>query len=180
MAEMSQKASLLHALLAVGGLPSAIQLLSLHPQISAPHPSISEGIHRILHVSIQPIYAPFSPARHFDKRIVDGLESQKKRAAATRTATGNVEWLDDLERKSVRGYNPFPKQEFADRIVRFFLDNDLWADDIPICQTVDDFYSIAFNLLRFSGPRLGNDVSLLVKLARIGKGQFLNVRNYLP
>jgi hypothetical protein len=103
------------------------------------------------------------------------LEAQKKRAAASRTSAGTVEWLDELERKSVRGYSPFPKQEYGDRKVRFFLDDEFWTNDIPVCETLDDFYNIAGNFLRFSGPRLGNDVSLLVKLARIGKGQFVNV-----
>jgi THO complex subunit 2 len=167
----------LHALLAVGGLPAALQLLSLHPKISGPHSSIADGIHRLLHVSIDPIYKSVSPSRQFEQRVVDGLEIQKKRATVNRTSPGNVEWLDDLERKSVRGYNPFPKQEFSDRKIRFFLDDDVWAEDIPICETMEDFYAIVISLLRFSGPRLGNDVSLLVKLARIGKAEFSNVNN---
>ena len=165
----------MHALLAVGSLPAALQLLSLHPQISGPHSSISDGVHRLLHISIDSIYAPYSPSRLFEKRVLDGLETQKKRAAVARTPTGNVEWLEDLERKSVRGYSPFPTQEFSDKKIRFFLDDDFWSNDVPICQTMDDFYAFAINLLRFSGPRLGNDVTLLVKLARIGKGQFLQV-----
>ena len=104
---------------------------------------------------------------------------KKKRAATSRTPAGNVEWLENLERKSVRGYSPFPKQKLGDRKIRFFLDDDFWADDIPICETMDDFYAIVINLLRFSGPRLGNDVTLLAKLARIGKGQFLMVHSHL-
>jgi THO complex subunit 2 len=168
----------LHALLAVGSLPAALQLLSLHPQISGPYQAISDGIHRLLHVSIETVYAPFSPSRKFDPGV-EPLGMQKRRATPNRTPGGTIDWLGELERKSVRGYSPFPKQEFADRTIRFFLDDELWADDIPICETMDDFYAIAINLLRFSGPRVGNDVSLLVKLARLGKGQFLNVRPYL-
>lgn len=167
----------MHALLAVGSLPAALQLLSLHPKISGPHSSIADGIHRLLHVSIDPIYKPVSPSRQFEQRVVDGLEVQKKRATVNRTSPGNVEWLDDLELKSVRGYNPFPKQEFSDRKVRFFLDDEFWAEDIPVCETMEDFYSIVVNLLRFSGPRLGNDVGLLVKLSRIGRAEFLKASN---
>jgi THO complex subunit 2 len=174
--EINQKVSLLHALLAVGSLPAALQLLSLHPQISGPHSFISDCIHRMLHVAIEQVYYPFSPARRFDPQVVKNLEQQKKRATPSRTNPGTVEWLEDLERKSVRGYSPFPTQEFGDRKIRFFLDDDYWADDIPICQTMEDFYSIAVNFIRFSGPRIGNDVSLLVKIARIGRGQFYNVR----
>ena len=174
-AETNQKVSLLNALLAVGSLPAALQLLSLHPQISGPHVSVSDGIHRLLHISIATVYAPFSPSRFFEPRIIGGLESQRKRAAASRTNPGTVDWLEDLERKSVRGYSPFPNQEYGDRRIRFFLEDELWADDIPICENMDDFYAFAVNMLRFTGPRVGNDVSLLVKLARIGKGQFVNV-----
>jgi THO complex subunit 2 len=172
---LNQKVSLLHALLAVGSLPAALQLLSLHPQISGPYQSVSDCIHRLLHVSIDAIYAPFSPARRFDYLGFERLGMVKRRAISNRTLGGTVDWLDDIDRKSVRGYSPFPEQEFGDRTVRFFLDDDLWTDDIPVCETMSDFYAIVVNLLRFSGPRIGNDVTLLVKLARIGKGQFLNV-----
>jgi THO complex subunit 2 len=165
----------LHALLAIGCIPAALQLLSLHPQISGPYQFVSDGIHRLLHIAIEPIYRPYAPSRNFEQLALDRLEMQKRRAATSRTSVGAVDWLDDLERRSVRGYSPFPKQEFGDRKVRFFLDEDVWTSDIPICETIDDFYAIAINFLRFSGPRLGNDVTLLVKLARIGKGQFMNV-----
>jgi THO complex subunit 2 len=175
---MNQKVSLLHALLAVGCIPAALQLLSLHPQISGPHHFVSDGIHRLLHIAIDPIYRPYSPSSNFDQPTLDRLETQKRRAATNRTSTGAVDWLDDLERRTVRGYSPFPKQEFGDRKVRFFLDEDIWTIDIPICETLDDFYAIAMNFLKFSGPRLGNDVILLVKLARIGKGQFMNVISF--
>jgi THO complex subunit 2 len=170
--------SLLHALLAVGSIPAALQLLSLHPQISGPYQFISDGIHRILHISIDKVYAPYSPSRQFDQFGLEKLGMQKRRAVTNRAAGAPLEWISEMERKSVRGYSPLPKQEFGDRTVRFFLDDDLWTDDIPICETMDDFYAIAINFLRFSGARVGNDVSLLVKLARLGKVQFLNVKSH--
>ena|SRR5437764_1277227 len=175
---MNQKVSLLHALLAVGCIPAALQLLSLHPQISGPHRFVSDGIHRLLHIAIDGIYRPYSPSRNFEQDILDRLETQKRRAATSRTSTGAVDWLDDLERKSVRGYSPFPRQEFGDRKIRFFLDEDIWTNDIPLCETRDQFFAILINFLRFSGPRLGNDVKLLTKLARIGKGQFMDVTTF--
>jgi THO complex subunit 2 len=175
---MNQKVSLLHALLAVGCIPAALQLLSLHPQISAPHRFVSDGIHRLLHIAIDGIYRPYSPSRNFEQDTLDRLDTQKRRAATSRTSTGAVDWLDDLERKSVRGYSPFPRQEFGDRKIRFFLDEDIWTDDIPLCETRDQFFAILINFLRFSGPRLGNDVKLLTKLARIGKGQFMDVTTF--
>jgi THO complex subunit 2 len=174
---MNQKVALLHALLAVGHLPASLQLLSLHPQISAPHAAVSDCIHRILHVSIDKIYQAYSPSRHFKKNILDGLEVQRRRAVPNRSSPSNLEWLDDLDRRSVRGYNPFPNQETGDRIIRFFLDDDFWTNDIPICENIDDFYAIVVNILRFSGPRVGNDVCLLVKLSRIGRGELIKVHS---
>jgi THO complex subunit 2 len=173
--EISQKAHLLHALLAVGCIPPAIQLLSLHPHLSAPYSFIADGIHRILHIAIEPIYAPHSPARNFDERFLSHCNAPKRRAAASRSASGTIEWLEETDRRSVRGYDPFPKQEINDRTVRFFLDDDFWKDDVPICQTTEDFFALVKNFLKFSGPRLGNDVSLMVKLARIGKAHFTKV-----
>lgn len=172
---MNQKVALLHALLAVGHLAASLQLLSLHPQISAPHPQVSDCIHRILHVAIDKIYQPYSPTRQFKKSLLNNLEAQRRRAAPNRSSAANLEWLEDLERRSVRGYNPFPNQEFGDRIIRFFLDDDFWTNDIPVCENTDDFYAIVINLVRFSGPRVGTDVCLLVKLSRIGRGEILRV-----
>jgi THO complex subunit 2 len=174
-AEANQKVQLLYALLAVGCIPAALLLLSLHPQISGPHSFVSDAIHRLLHVAIDSIYAPYSPSRLFDRDTLASLNAQRRRAASSRSSPGTVEWMEDLERRSVRGYSPFPKQEFGDRRVRFFLDDDIWMNDIPICETFEDFFAIAMNFFRFSGPRLGNDVSLMVKLARIGKSNFTNV-----
>lgn len=40
---------------------------------------------------------------------------------------------------------------------------------------MNDFFTVVGNLIKFSGPRLGNDVSLMVKLSRVGKAQFAKV-----
>jgi len=173
--EFSQKAHLLHALLAIGCIGPAIHLLSLHPYISGPYPSISDGIHRLLHVAIDSIYAPHSPGRSFGEDVLAALNARKRRAIVNRSAPGSFEWLHEVEFKTVRGYDPFPKQELSDRRVRFFLEDELWKDEIPICETIDDFFTVVGNLIKFSGPRLGKDVSLMVKLCRVGKAQFAKV-----
>ncbi|KAJ9628591.1 THO2 plays a role in transcriptional elongation [Taxawa tesnikishii (nom. ined.)] len=44
-----------------------------------------------------------------------------------------------------------------------------WADNVPVCQTVDDVFDLCNTFLNFSGYKIGRDASLLMKLARIGK-----------
>lgn len=152
-----------------------MQLLSLHPHLTGPHSFISDGIHRLLHVAIEQIYAPCSPCRYFEPQLLASRNSRRRRAVANRSAPGMVDFLDEPDRKSVRGYDPFPKQDVSDRTVRFFLDDDFWRNDIPICETIDDFFAVVTNLQKFSGPRLGHDVQLMVKLVRIGKAQLTKV-----
>lgn len=50
---------------------------------------------------------------------------------------------------------------------RFYWDD--WADNIPICQSVDDVFALCSSFLNLSGHKVGQDASLLTKLARIGK-----------
>jgi THO complex subunit 2 len=143
-----------------------------------PHPFISDGVHRLLHVAIESIYAPYSPSRRFSSQTSGSSNARRRRAVANRNTPGLLDFVDTPDRKSVRGYDPFPKQDVSDRTVRFFLDEDFWTNDIPICQTIDDFFVVVRNFLKFSGPRLGNDVRLLVKLVRIGKNLFAKVEPY--
>ena len=168
---------MLHALLAVGCLPCAIQILSVHPYLSAPYGVISKDIHRILHVAIESVYAGHSPVRNFRESIRSSFcKPKKKRAILARGGAGLVEWLEESDRKSVRGYDPFPKQDISDKVVKFFLDDDdHWTDDIPICQTNEDFFAVVRNFLKFTGSRLGVDVLLMIKLVRIGKSHLSQV-----
>lgn len=97
--EFSQKAHLLHALLAIGCIGPAIHLLSLHPYISGPYPSISDGIHRLLHVAIDPIYAPHSPARSFGEDVLAASNARKRRAVVNRSAPAHLNGFKRLNSK---------------------------------------------------------------------------------
>ena len=50
---------------------------------------------------------------------------------------------------------------------RFYWDH--WADNIPICQNIDDFFALASSLLNVSGFRIGQDPLLMSKIARIAQ-----------
>jgi len=51
-------------------------------------------------------------------------------------------------------------------IYRFYWDE--WADNIPICQDVDDIFTLCSTFLNISGVNIGRDATLLSKLASIG------------
>ena len=48
-----------------------------------------------------------------------------------------------------------------------------WADDVPVCQNVDDVFTLASTLLNCAGVEVGRDISLLMKLARIGNASLI-------
>ncbi|KAK3071061.1 hypothetical protein LTS18_014939, partial [Coniosporium uncinatum] len=50
---------------------------------------------------------------------------------------------------------------------KFYWDD--WNDNVPVCQSVDDVFLLCNTFLNLSGVRIGQDPSLLTKLARIGK-----------
>jgi THO complex subunit 2 len=58
---------------------------------------------------------------------------------------------------------------------RFYWDD--WADNIPICQSVDDVFALCSSFLNLSGHKIGQDASLLAKLVRIGKGSLVQDRS---
>ena len=161
-----QKIQLLKSLLCIGAIPEALYLLGRFPWLPEAFPELPEYIHRILHHSISKVYEPLRPlqaefALQEQQRIPDTDPS-----GATK---GQIKLTDAPSRKRKRWAqldqdNVNEKDEVVD--YKFYWDE--WADQLPVCQTVEDVFTLCSTLLNFSGVKIGQDPSLLMKLARIG------------
>ena len=161
-----QKVQLLKSLLCIGALPEALFMLGRFPWIPDAFPELPEHIHRILHHALGQVYEPLRPlngqaALRAQEKIPEqdhgiGLRSDLK-----------LKLTDAPPRRTMR-WAQLDKEDTNEAIdYKFYWDD--WADSIPVCQTVDDVFTLCSTLLNISGVKIGQDTALLLKLARIGK-----------
>ncbi|TWU77308.1 THO complex subunit 2 [Metarhizium rileyi] len=160
---LEQKVSLLTQLLTIGAIPESLFILGRFPWIPELFPDVLQRIHRILHVSLDKVYNDTRPV------AVSSMDCSTKQ-------------LPDLDQSgmpkgSVRLHRPAPKKQWRwpypekydvneNQNYRFYWDE--WADNIPVCQTVDDVFTLCSTFLNLSGVNIGKDEALLAKLASIG------------
>ncbi|KUL82796.1 hypothetical protein ZTR_09592 [Talaromyces verruculosus] len=158
-----QKIDLLKSLLTIGAVPEALYMLSRFPWLMD-IPELPDYIHRIVHHCLSKIYAPLRPMQGSDQiRAARPIPSPDQSGVAK----GQVRLADGQPRRMLRWAHP-DKEDREDGInYRFYWDH--WADTIPICQNVDDFFALASSLLNVSGFRIGQDPLLMSKIARIAQ-----------
>lgn len=160
---LEQKVALLTQLLTIGALPESLFILGRFPWIPEVFPDVLQRIHRILHVSLEKVYNDTRPM-------------------ATTSTECPAKQLPDIDQSgmpkgSVRLQRPPPKKQWRwpfpekfdvneNQNYRFYWDE--WADNIPVCQTVDDIFTLCNTFLNLSGVNIGKDEALLSKLAFIG------------
>lgn len=158
-----QKVQLLKSLLCIGALPEALYMLGRFPWLPDAFPELPEHIHRILHHSLNKVYEPLRPLKD-----QVGLREQQRIPDPDQAgvAKGEVKLIDAPARKTMR-WAQLDKEDTNDAIdYKFYWDE--WADNVPVCQTVDDVFVLCSTLLNYTGVKIGQDSSLLIKLARIG------------
>ncbi|KKK26560.1 hypothetical protein ARAM_002963 [Aspergillus rambellii] len=159
-----QKVLLLKSLLAIGALPESLFILSKFPWLMDNYPELPEYIHRILHHCLSKIYASLRPLPP-----VEALREQKQIPSHDQAGVpkGHIRLAQAPPRRVLR-WAQLDKEDTNDGTdYRFYWDD--WADNIPICQSVDDVFALCSSFLNLSGHKIGQDPSLLTKLARIGK-----------
>lgn len=159
-----QKVLLLKSLLAIGALPEALFILSRFPWLMDGYPELPEFIHRILHHCLSKVYGALRPLASSNQ-----FKDQKQIPSPDQSGVpkGQVRLSDAPPRRVLR-WAQLDKEDTNDGTdYRFYWDD--WADNIPICQSVDDAFSLCSSFLNVSGYKIGQDPSLLTKLARIGK-----------
>jgi len=161
---LDQKVQLLKSLLCIGAIPESLYILGRFPWLPDAFPELPEYIHRILHHCLQKVYEPLRP---LSERA--SLREQKKIPDPDQAGTpkGQVRLAEAPARKVLRWalLDKDDTNEATD--YRFYWED--WADTVPVCQTVDDVFSLCATLLNFTGVKIGQDPTLLIKLARIGK-----------
>ncbi|KAF4122980.1 THO complex subunit 2 [Geosmithia morbida] len=158
-----QKVSLLIQLLTIGALPESLFILGRFPWIPEAFPEVLDCIHRILHVCVSKLYAESRPVAVIStecpmKNVADYDQSglPKGSVRLTRMTTKKVlRWptADKLDHNETQDY-------------RYYWDE--WTDNVPVCQTIDDLFTLCDTFLNISGVNIGRDAALVTKIATIG------------
>ncbi|GKU11391.1 unnamed protein product [Fusarium langsethiae] len=160
---LEQKVALLTQLLTIGAIPESLFILGRFPWIPEVFPEVLERIHRILHYSVDKVF-------HDSRPIVVGESGCPTKLVPdfdqSGLPKGSVRLSRLTTRKSLRW--PFPDKIDTNESQNYRYYWDEWADNIPVCQTVDDIFTLCGTLLNISGVNIGKDEALLTKLARIG------------
>ncbi|RMZ78642.1 hypothetical protein DV738_g3715, partial [Chaetothyriales sp. CBS 135597] len=159
-----QKVTLLKSLLAIGALPEALFILGKFPWIIDLYPDVPEYINRILHHCLTAVYDQIQPlaSRSSLRQHLPIYETDVPGAPK-----GHVRLVEPVERKVLR-WAQLDRGDSVDGMqYRFYWDD--WNDNIPLCQNVDDVFTLCQTLLPLVGVKIGQDPTLVLKLARIGK-----------
>lgn len=160
---LEQKVSLLIQLLTIGALPESLFMIGRFPWVTEMFPEVLQRLHRILHVCIDQVYNGSRPSHAAPAEFATKSMPDIDQAGMPK---GSVR-LQRLPVKKIWRW-PFPdKHDTNDnQSYRFYWDE--WVDNIPVCQTVDDVFTLCNTLLNISGVNIGKDEALLSKLATIG------------
>ncbi|KAK5219415.1 THO2 plays a role in transcriptional elongation [Exophiala xenobiotica] len=159
-----QKVLLLKSLLAIGALPEALFILGRFPWLMDLIPDLPEYVHRILHHCLGEVYSDTQPLR--DRHTLRA-QNPSYETDVPGFQKGQVKIVDTPERKLLR-WALLDRNDSVDGTdYRFYWDE--WNDNIPICQSVDDVFTLCDTLLPLVGVKIGHDPGLLLKIARIGK-----------
>ncbi|SPQ25269.1 bbd47683-3ae4-4d52-92b4-37e93adda50a [Thermothielavioides terrestris] len=159
-----QKVHLLKCLLTIGALPESLFIIGRHPWILQAYPDdILPLFHRILHQSIEVVYQQSRPT---SSRPTECPAKKLPDLDQSGVPKGSVKLSAPPVKRALRW--PYPdKAEVGDGAsYRFYWDE--WADNIPVCQTVDDLFTLCDSLVNVIGVNIGLDASLVAKLASIG------------
>lgn len=161
----NQKALLLINLLTIGAIPESLFMLGRFPWLADVEPRIYPLIHRILLHSAEKVFASTKPSPSNETPLE---VPQKKVLDSDQTGMpkGSLKLQGIKPRKPFRW--PYPdRHDEADGISYEFYWKE-WCDSIPVCQSVDDIFTLCDTLVNISGVNIGSNAALLSKLASIG------------
>jgi THO complex subunit 2 len=156
----NQKIKLLQALLLIGDIPDALFMLGKFPWLIDLCPELLPYVFRILHHSLSKIVSNLRPLA--DR---DGLKQGKATAVELSSLPKGVLGVQAMLPRKVLKWGKLDSSE-VEADYKFYWDE--WNDNVPVCQTVDDVFSLCSSLLNIAGVRIGEDSELITQLARIG------------
>ncbi|KAI1133569.1 transcription factor/nuclear export subunit protein 2-domain-containing protein [Nemania abortiva] len=159
----AQKADLVSHLLVVGAIPEALFIIGQFPWLPEAYPDeIYPAINRILVHSISKVYEDSRPISTISMTapIVKPDLAQDQAGMPK----GNLRLVEGSPIKVLR----WPHADGTSKgiLYRFYLDE--WFDNVPVCQTVDDVFTLCHTFLNISGVNIGRDPTLVKKIASIG------------
>ncbi|KAI2624280.1 hypothetical protein GGR54DRAFT_569053 [Hypoxylon sp. NC1633] len=164
----AHKADLVSHLLVVGAIPEALFILGRFPWLPEAYPDeIFPAVNRILLHCVSKV---FEDTRPIQLRPVSSLPIKPDISQdQSRTTKGNLKLIDGTPAKILK----WPHADGINKgtLYRFYLDE--WADNVPVCQTVDDIFTLSSTFLNISGVNIGREPSLVKKIAVIGVKSFL-------
>ncbi|KAK6199048.1 hypothetical protein LQW54_010176 [Pestalotiopsis sp. IQ-011] len=156
------KVDLLHHLLLVGAIPEALFILGRISWLTDAYPDeIIAPINRILLYSIDKVYKETLP-KAADSVNVD--VAKKDLASDHSVPKGTLKLID----RPVPKASKWPFADGSAKNVRYEHYLKEWTDNVPVCQTVDDVFTLCGTLLNISGVQIGKSHTLLKKLLAIG------------
>ena len=159
-----QKIILLRCLLTIGAIPESLFIIGRHPwMLQACPDDLLPLIFRILDQSIDSVFQNSRPAASVSLDIPYKALPDVDQSGLPK---GSVRLSPVTPRRPLRW--PFPDKADPSEggIYRFYWDE--WADNIPICQTVEDIFTLCDTLLNTVGVSIGRDPALVAKLTSIG------------
>jgi len=160
---LEQKVQLLEQLLGVGAIPESLYILGQFPWIPEMYPTtIIPRIHRIILHSISKLAKESQPT----PTLSDCISRKIADTDQSGVSKGSVKQSEPPRPRSLRW--PWPdRADHGDGIVyRFYFEE--WADNIPVCQNVDDLFTLCGTFMNVSGVNIGKEPELLLALTRIG------------
>ncbi|KAM0631288.1 hypothetical protein ACHAPW_005753 [Verticillium nonalfalfae] len=159
-----QKGALVISLLTIGAIPEALFLIGRWPWLLQGYADITSRVNRILEYSIDKLYQETRPTTTSSMACPPKKVADSDQSGVTK---GSVRRSEIPIRKSMRWPWPDGRLGVSDQHYRFYWDE--WSDNVPVCQTVDDVFTLSSSLLNIAGVNIGKSEQLLVMLASIGQ-----------
>ncbi|KAK7927127.1 THO complex subunit 2 [Apiospora marii] len=157
------KVDLVQHLLLIGAIPEALFLLGRFPWLTEAYPDeIISPINRILLYSIEKVYQDTRPR----ETTPITANSCKRELAVDQSGVskGSVKLTEREPPKPLK----WPHANGFNRGLPYEYYLKEWSDNVPVCHTVDDVFTLCGTLLNVSGVNIGRSPALLKKLTAIG------------
>ncbi|ODQ65625.1 hypothetical protein NADFUDRAFT_58122, partial [Nadsonia fulvescens var. elongata DSM 6958] len=155
----NQKVELLKYLLSVGSVNPALFILSRYPFLAGCFDEVTDLLNRIVNYSVNPYYQKI-------KNFTNPNDITKRRLVPASSDKSVFTLKSPKNMSTKRILYPFEQLGDADTLGVFFYDE--WVSELEVVENIDELKLLSNKFLKFVGPRLARDPSLIVKLCRIG------------